>query len=70
MKKLLSMELKRAVFSPVLWIGCAAIILKNIYKILLSAYGFTIYTTFFIFKFRFYLYHYGNPSPPAYWSRL
>lgn len=50
MKKLLSMELKRAVFSPVLWIGCAAIILKNIYKILLSAYGFTIYTTSFLFS--------------------
>ena len=35
MKKLLSMELKRAVFSLVLWIGCAAVILKNVYGILL-----------------------------------
>ena len=50
MKKLLSMELKRAVFSPVLWIGCAAVILKNIYGILLNSYGFTIYTTSFLFS--------------------
>ena len=50
MKKLLSMELKRAVFSPVLWIGCAAVILKNVYGILLCEYGFTIYTTSFLFS--------------------
>lgn len=50
MKKLLSMELKRAVFSLVLWIGCAAVILKNVYGILLNSYGFTIYTTSFLFS--------------------
>lgn len=50
MKKLLSMELKRAVLSPVLWIGRIAVILKNVYGILLNDYGFTIYTTSFLFS--------------------
>lgn len=45
MKKLLSMELKRAALSPILWIGIVAVIAKNVYTILLSNYGYTRYTT-------------------------
>lgn len=50
MKKLLIAELKRALKSPVLWIGMMIVIALNIYGILLSSYGFDIYTTTFIFE--------------------
>ena len=50
MNKLLSTELKRAMKSPILWIGVIGVIALNIYGILLNSYGFDIYTTTFIFK--------------------
>lgn len=49
MNKLLSMELKRAIMSPILWIGILAIIAVNAYGITLNTYGFEIYTTSFLF---------------------
>lgn len=49
MKNLLSMELKRAFLSPILWIGILVEIGINIYHILLSSYGFTRYTTSSLF---------------------
>lgn len=49
MKKLLSTELKRAMKSPILWIGVIVVIALDIYGILLNSYGFDIYTTTFIF---------------------
>lgn len=50
MKKLLSMELKRAFLSPVLWISVITEICINVYAIISSSYGFTIYTTSFLFE--------------------
>ena len=45
MKKLVSMELKRAFLSPILWIGMAVVIAVDIYTILLTGYGYTRYVT-------------------------
>lgn len=50
MNKLLSMELKRAACSPILWLGVLAVIAVNIYGILLNGYGFRIYTSTFLLK--------------------
>lgn len=50
MSKLLSMELKRAAKSPVLWLGALAVIFVNVYGILLNEYGFEIYTTTFLLE--------------------
>ena len=49
MKKLLSMELKRAFLSPILWLGIAAFIAVDIYTILLTGYGYTRYVTSTVF---------------------
>lgn len=49
MNKLLSMELKRAIVSPILWIGIIAVIAINIYGIMLNDYGFAVYTTTYLF---------------------
>ena len=49
MNKLLSTELKRAMKSPILWIGIIGVIALDIFGILLNSYGFDIYTTTFIF---------------------
>lgn len=38
MNKLLSMELKRAAKSPILWLGVIAVIAINVYGILLNGY--------------------------------
>ena len=50
MNKLLSSELKRAMKSPILWLGMSIIIALNIYEILLTSYGFNVYITTFIFN--------------------
>lgn len=50
MNKLLSMELKRAAKSPILWLGVIAVIAMNVYGILLNGYGFKIYTTTFLLQ--------------------
>lgn len=50
MNKLLSMELKRAAKSPILWLGVIAVIAINVYGILLNGYGFKIFTTTFYWK--------------------
>ena len=50
MNKLLSTELKRAMKSPILWIGVIVVIALDIFGILLNSYGFDIYTTTFIFE--------------------
>lgn len=50
MNKLLSTELKRAMKSPILWIGMNIIIVLDIYGILLNSYGFNVYITTFIFE--------------------
>ena len=50
MNKLLSMELKRAAKSPILWLGVIAVIAVNVYGILLNGYGFKIYTTTFLLQ--------------------
>ena len=50
MNKLLSMELKRAAKSPILWLGIIAVIGLNIYVILLNRYGFKIFTTTFLLE--------------------
>lgn len=50
MNKLLSMELKRAAKSSVLWLGAIAVIAVNVYGILLNGYGFKIYTSTFLLK--------------------
>lgn len=50
MNKLLSMELKRAAKSPVLWLGALAVIVVNVYGILLNGYGFKIYTSTFLLE--------------------
>lgn len=50
MNKLLSMELKRAAKSPVLWLGALAVIEVNVYGILLNGYGFKIYTSTFLLE--------------------
>lgn len=50
MNKLLSMELKRATKSPVLWLGALAVIVVNVYEILLNGYGFKIYTSTFLLE--------------------
>lgn len=48
MNKLLSMELKRAAKSPILWLGVIAVIAINVYGILLNGYGFKIFITTFV----------------------
>lgn len=50
MNKLLSMELKRAAKSPILWLGVITVIAVNVYGILLNGYGFKIYTTTFLLE--------------------
>ena len=50
MNKLLSMELKRAAKSPILWLGVIAVIAMNVYGILLNGYGFKIFTTTFLLE--------------------
>lgn len=50
MKKLLPIELKRAIISPVLWIGIVTIITTNVYTILLTNYGYTRYITSSLFE--------------------
>ena len=50
MNKLLLMELKRAAKSPVLWLGALAVIVVNVYGILLNGYGFKIYTSTFLLE--------------------
>lgn len=50
MNKLLSMELKRAAKSPILWLGVITVIAVNVYGILLTGYGFKIYTTTFLLE--------------------
>lgn len=50
MNKLLSMELKRAAKSPILWLGVIAVFAVNVYGILLNGYGFKIYTTTFLLQ--------------------
>ena len=50
MNKLLSMELKRAAKSPILWLGVIAIIAVNVNEILLTGYGFKIFTTTFLLE--------------------
>lgn len=50
MNKLLSMELKRAAKSPILWLGVIAVIAINVYGILLNGYGFKIFTTTFLLE--------------------
>lgn len=50
MNKLLLMELKRIMKSPILWIGVIAVIALDIYGIVLNRYGFSIYTTSFMFE--------------------
>ena len=49
MNKLLSLELKRMMKSPVLWIGLIIVIALNVFGIVLNTYGFDIYTTTFLF---------------------
>lgn len=49
MKKLLCQELKRALLSPVLWLGACALVALQLFSILLNAYGFQVYTTSFLF---------------------
>lgn len=50
MNKLLSMELKRIMKSPILWIGLIIIIALNAFGIVFNTYGFDIYTTTFLFE--------------------
>lgn len=50
MNKLLSMELKRVVKSPILWLGVIAVVAVNVDGILLCGYGFPTYTTTFVLK--------------------
>lgn len=50
MNKLLSMELKRAAKSPILWLGVIAVIAVNVNEILLTGYGFKIFTTTFLLE--------------------
>lgn len=50
MNKLLSMELKRTMRSPILWIGLIAVIALNVFGIVLNTYGFSVYTTSFMFE--------------------
>lgn len=50
MKKLLSMELKRALLSPILWIGIAAVTAMDVHTILLADYGYTRYVTSSLFN--------------------
>lgn len=49
MNKLLSMELKRTMKSPILWIGLIIVIALNAFGIVFNTYGFDIYTTTFLF---------------------
>ncbi|MBS6195785.1 MAG: ABC transporter permease subunit [Clostridiales bacterium] len=49
MNKLLSMELKRTMKSPILWIGIMIVVALNVYGIMLNMYGFAIHTTTFLF---------------------
>lgn len=49
MKKLLSMELKRALISPILWIGIISIIAMDVNTILMTYYGYSRYTTSSLF---------------------
>lgn len=48
MNKLLFIELKRAITSPILWIGVIATIIIHAHEIMLSSYGFLISTTTFL----------------------
>lgn len=50
MRRLLFMELKRAIASPVLWIGVIAVVIMRAYEILLSSYGFAITATTFLLE--------------------
>lgn len=50
MNKLLSMELKRAITSPILWIGIIITAFMPAYKILLNSYGFSIFTSTFLLE--------------------
>ena len=50
MNKLLSMELKRAAKSPILWLGVIAVIAVNVNEILLTGYGFKTFTTTFLLE--------------------
>lgn len=50
MNKLLSMELKRTMKSPILWIGLIIVIALNAFGIIFNTYGFDIYTTTFLFE--------------------
>lgn len=48
MNKLLSVELKRAIASPILWIGVIVTVFMHAYEIIWSGYGFSISTTTFL----------------------
>ena len=48
MNRLLFVELKRAITSPVLWAGIIAMIILPAYEIVWSGYGFQVYTTTFL----------------------
>lgn len=50
MKKLFSIECKRAILSPFLWIAACIPIGLNLYGIVLSSYGFTITASGFFFE--------------------
>lgn len=49
MKKLFSIELKRAILSPLLWVAACILILLNVYEMVLNVYGFTITAASFLF---------------------
>lgn len=50
MNKLLSLELKRAISSPLLWLGACILIGLNVFGMVLSTYGFTITASTFLFQ--------------------
>lgn len=49
MKRLLSMEFKRAIISSLLWTAVCILIMLNIYRMVLNSYGFTITASSFLF---------------------
>lgn len=49
MKKLFSMEFKRAIISPLLWVAACILIMLNVYGMVLNSYGFTITASTFLF---------------------
>lgn len=49
MRKLLSLEFKRAIISPLLWVAACILISLNIYGMVLNSYGFTITVSSFLF---------------------